>query len=119
FRTWSVRRGGELVAVIIGHRHAIGAASALYVDDIIAGAYDDATFDPAVAALSGLAPEAESIVLMTLAIDTPLHRVLRKRFPLQARALDRFGEKLFDELLALDTTTEATRPWYVTAIFTE
>jgi len=119
FRTWSVRRGGELLAVIIGHRHAIGAASALYIDDVIAGVYDDAAFDTAVAALSDLAPEAESTVLMTLAIDTPLHRVLRKRFPLQARALDRFGEKLFDELLALDTTTEERRPWYVTAIFTE
>jgi hypothetical protein len=56
---------------------------------------------------------------MTLAIDTPLHRVLRKRFPWQARALDRFGEKLFDELLALDKTTDEKRPWYVTAIFTE
>lgn len=119
FRTWSVRRAGKLIAIIVGHRHAIGAASALYVDDIIAGAYDDDAFDTAVAALSGLAPETESTVLMTLAIDTPLHRVLRKRFPWQARALDRFGEKLFDELLALDTTTKETRPWYVTAIFSE
>lgn len=119
FRTWAIRRNGQLLAVVIGHRHSIGAASALYIDDIIAGNYDDDAFDAALSALPQLDREAESIVLMTLAIDTPLHRVLRKRFPWQARALDRFGEKLFDELLALDKTTDEKRPWYVTAIFTE
>jgi hypothetical protein len=119
FRTWTLRRRGELLAVIIGHRHRIGEASALYVDDIIVGTYDDASFDVAVAALGQLDGEFESIVVMTVAVDTPLHRVLRKRMPWQARALDRFGEKLFDELLALDRENEQVRPWYVTAIFTE
>jgi hypothetical protein len=119
FRTWSVRRDGRLLAVVIGHRHRIGRASALYIDDIITGGYDDASFEVAVAVLPELDPQAESVVLTTLAVDTPLHRVLRRRFPWQARALDRFGEKLFDELLALDTTTGHKRPWYVTAIFTE
>lgn len=119
FRTWTVRRDGKLLAVVIGHRHAIGKASALYIDDIVAGKYDDDAFAAAVSVLPQLDPEAESIVLMTLAIDTPLHRVLRRRFPWQARALDRFGDKLFDNLLALDRTTAEERPWYVTAIFTE
>jgi hypothetical protein len=119
FRTWTVRRGDTLIAVIVGHRHSIGSATALYVDDIVAGPYDDDSFAIAVDCSKGLAPEADSIVLMTLAIDTPLHRVLRRRLPFQARALDRFGEKLFDQLLAYDKSTDGDAPWYVTAIFTE
>jgi hypothetical protein len=73
----------------------------------------------ALAALGEMDPAAETIVLMTLAVDTPLHRVLRRRMPWQTRALDRFGSKLFDELLALDRDSDKPRPWYVTAIFTE
>lgn len=119
FRTWTIRRGGELLGLVVGHRHAIGDASALYIDDIIVGPYDETTFDVAVAALNGLDPDSESVVVMTLAVDTPLHRVLRRRMPWQARALDRFGEKLFDEMLAFDRDHDERRPWYVTAIFTE
>lgn len=119
FRTWTVRQGNDLVAVIIGHRHRMGSSSALYVDDLIVRNYGDDDFAIAVRCLSTLAPEDESVVLMTLAADTPLHRVLRRFFPLQARALDRFGARLFDELLALDRTDDGGGPWYATAIFTE
>lgn len=119
FRTWTVRRGGRLLAIVVGHRHRMGAASALYVDDIVVGSYGAGDFEIAVDCLRALAPEAESVVLTTLATDTPLHRVLRRRFPLQARVLDRLGGKLFDELLALDKTADGSGPWYVTAIFTE
>ncbi|MCK6555425.1 hypothetical protein L6Q96_12730 [Candidatus Binatia bacterium] len=119
-RTWTVRRGGRLAAVIIGHRHVLEGASALYVDDIVVGAYGEADFTAAVSCLDTLDPGADSVVLTTLAVDTPLHRVLRRRFPVQARLLDRYGSRLFDEMLVLDKSdADNPEPWYVTAIFTE
>jgi hypothetical protein len=120
FRTWTLRRDGQLRAVIVAHRHALGEAWALYVDDIIVGDYDDGAFDETVASLPRLDPTADALVLMTLAVDTPLHRVLQRRFPLQTYLLRRFGARLLDEMLAVDREGVATRdPWYVTAIFTE
>ena len=120
FRTWTIRRDGELEAVVIGHRHTIGAAAALYLDDVIVGDYTDAAFDRVLACLPRLDPTADALVLMTLAVDTPLHRAVRRQFPLQAWLLDRYGHRLFDELLALDTEdASGGGPWYVTPVFTE
>lgn len=120
FRTWTLRRDGTLQGLILAHRHSIGRAWALYVDDIIVRSYDDESFDRAVASIAHLDPNADTIVVMTLAVDTPLHRALRRRLPLQARCLDRFGAQLFDELLAHDAGQRAGKqPWYVTAAFTE
>ena len=120
FRTWTLRRAGELQAVVIGHRHHIGAAAALYVDDVIVGDYVDASFETVLSCLPHLDPDADAVVVMTLALDTPLHRALRRRLPLQARFLDRYGHRLFDEMLALDSEgASGGGPWYVTPVFTE
>jgi len=120
FRTWALRSDGVLQGLVVAHRHALGNDGALYIDDLIVRSYDDPSFDRAVAALAGLDPGADTIVVMTLAIDTPLHRALRRRLPLQARLMDRFGARLFDEMLAHDAGQLAGgRPWYVTAAFTE
>jgi len=120
FRTWAVRRNGRLHAVILAHPHALGQSWALYIDDIIVGDYCDESFADVVAVLPSLDPDADALVLMTLAVDTPLFRVLRRRFPLQTYLLRRFGSKLFDEMLAIDRDDAVTQePWYVTATFTE
>lgn len=119
YRTWTLRRQGKLTAIVIGHAHAQGRGGGLYVDDIIVGDYDDESFDQVVRALPQLAPELESIMVSTLAVDTPLHRALRRRFPLQAFALARLQDRLFGEMLALDKSTDDSGHWYVTAIFTE
>jgi hypothetical protein len=119
FRTWTFRREGRLQAVVIGHAHTLGNASALYVDDIIVGEYEQAVFHATLACLPKLAPELDAIVVMTLATDTPLHRALQRRFPLQSFLLGRLGPKLFDEMLALDQDGTISQPWYVTPIFTE
>jgi len=120
FRTWALRRGGRLHAVVIGHPYRVGGGATLYIDDLIVGSYEETSFDAVVATLSDLDPQSDTVVLMTLAVDTPLYRVLRKRLRLQTFLLDRFGPKLFDELLALDQDNVAgDRPWYVTPIFTE
>jgi len=117
FRTWTIRRDGRLEAVVVGHAHALGGATALYVDDIVVGRYDEAAFAAVLACLGRLDARAEAIVLMTLAIDTPFHRALRRRFPLQAAVLRRVGHRVFGELMALEPDGGA--PWYVTPIFTE
>jgi hypothetical protein len=120
FRTWTVRSGGRLAAVVIAHKHALGAAGAVYVDDIIVGDYDDASFAAVLRLLPALDPAADAVVLMTLDVDTPLMRALRKRFPLQSYLLQRYGARLFDEMLAIDKDGVVMQePWYVTALFTE
>jgi hypothetical protein len=120
FRTWTLRKAGRLSAVVIAHRHALGKEWALYVDDVIVGDYAESSFDEVIRVLPELDPHADALVLMTLAVDTPLHRVLRRRFPLQSYVLRRFGGKLFDEMLALDKEGVVTNePWYVTPLFTE
>jgi hypothetical protein len=120
FRTWTVRKDGQLQAVIIGHRHTLGTAAALYVDDIIVARYTDLAFDAVLSCLASLDPRADAVVIMTLAVDTPLHRALQRRFPLQSWLLKRLGPKLFDEMLALDEEGNASaEPWYVTPIVTE
>ena len=121
FRTWALRRQGGLG----GHRHRSSAPSgrrfALYIDDIIVGEYGDASFAAVLSSLPDLDPSADATVVMTLAVDTPLYRVLRRRFRLQSLLLDRFGHALFDEMVAmLDKDGVAgDGPWYVTPIFTE
>jgi hypothetical protein len=120
FRTWTVRRDRELAAIVIGHRHSLGTASALYIDDMIVGDYQDDNFDAVLSYLPHLDPTAGAIIVMTLAADTPLHRVLLRRFPLQSFLLKRFGPRLFDEMLALNNDgAGADEPWYVTPLFTE
>jgi hypothetical protein len=120
YRTWTLRRDGSLRAVVVGHAHALGDAESLYVDDLIVADYDDDAFAAVLACLPSLDPQASAIVVMTLAVDTPLHRALQRRFPLQAFLLRWFGERLFGEMLALDADEAAGgSPWYVTPIFTE
>ena len=120
FQTWVLRRHGQLAAVVIAHAHALGDASALYIDDIIVGRYDDAEFEDVLACLPALDARVDTIVVMTLAVDTPLHRALRRRLPVQSRLLQYLGPRLFDEMLALDRDAVAgPGPWYVTAVFTE
>ena len=120
FRTWTIRRSGQLEAVVIGHRHSLGGATALYIDDIIVGDYTDAAFGAVLSCLPRLDPTADALLVMTLAVDTPLHRAMRRKFPLQAWLLDRLGHRLFDEMLALDPDgASGGGPWYVTPVFTE
>ena len=120
FRTWALRRQGRLCGVVIGHSHRVGAGRVLYLDDLVVGRYDEASFEAVLGCLNDLDPKSDAVVLMTLAVDTPLYRALRKRFRCQTFLLDRLGGKLFDELLALDRDAVAgDRPWYVTPIFTE
>ena len=120
FRTWTARKNGQLQAVLIGHKHTLGTVAALYIDDIIVGEYDDASFEAVLSSLPELDPTADAIVLITLAVNTPLHRVLLRRFPLQSLLLKRFGHRLFDEMLAFDKEGVACgEPWYVTPVFTE
>lgn len=120
YRTWTLRQGGELRAVVIGHEHQLGSGSALYIDDIIVADYDDATFDAVVNKLPALDPNADSIVLMTLAVDTPLGRVLEKRLPLQAWLLRRYGDRVFGEMMVFDSRKELDGlTWYATALLTE
>lgn len=120
YRTWALRRDGRLHAVVVGHAHVLGDAASLHVDDIIVADYDDAAFDAVLRCLPWLDPRAGAIVVMTLAVNTPLHRSLQRRFPLQTFLLRRLGAGLFGEMLALDADAAAGGdPWYVTPIFTE
>jgi hypothetical protein len=120
YRTWTLRKEGRLHAVVIAHLHMLGGGSALYIDDVISSEYSEAAFDQVLDCLDRLDPSVDSIVLMTLAVDTPLHRALRERFPIQTQLLRRFAPRLFGELMALDSAGEIDdRPWYATAIFTE
>lgn len=120
FRTWTLRRNGRLEAVVIGHAHRLGASTALYIDDVIVGSYDDAPFDAALRELGRLDPALDSVVLMTLAMNTPLHRVLRRRLPSQAFFMARLASRLFDHLLAYHRDgPRVEEPWYVTALFSE
>jgi len=120
FRVWTLRRSGQLLGVVIAHTHRIGAAQALYIDDVIVRRYDDEHFDIAVRALERLDAGLDTVTLQTLSCDTPLRRALQRRLPLQAAGLRNWGAKLFDELLVLNHAEPQRRePWYVTAIFTE
>lgn len=120
FRVWAVRVAGRLEAVVIGHRHQLGAASALYVDDVLARSYEARGFRAALRWVPWLAPEADAVVLMTLDAATPLRAALRRQHPLQAIALDRLAPRVFDEMVAFDRDGAcAGRPWYVTPLFTE
>lgn len=120
FRLWAVRRNGRLEAIVIGHRHSLGAAAALYVDDIVVGDYSPAGFAVPLAWLPWLAPESDSVVLMTLDAATPLRAALRRRYPLQSFLLDRLATRVFDEVVAFDRDGRcAERSWYVTPLFTE
>jgi hypothetical protein len=120
YHTWVLRAEGRIHSIVIGHTHGLGRAHALYVDDIIVGRYEDVAFAEVLACLPALDPGAEGIVFMTLALDTPLHRALRRAFPFQARCLDRFGKRLFDEMFAYDRDGECNgEAWYVTPIFSE
>lgn len=118
FRTWTVRRAGALRAVVIGHAHALWGATALFIDDIVVGQYDEAGFAEALAALDRLDRGAGAVVVMTLANDTPLHRALRSRFPWQGKATASVGRRLFGEMMALEPD-DGGDPWYVTPAFTE
>jgi hypothetical protein len=120
YRIWTVRRGGELAGIVIAHWHRIGSSAALFVDDLIAADYTEEGFDLLVRCLRGLDDTADSIFAMTLAVDTPLHAVLRRRYPMQARLHDRFGPRLFDDMMAYDRTGKTDGDtWFVTGIFTE
>jgi hypothetical protein len=120
FRTWTLRRKGRLDAVVIGHAHRLGGSTALYIDDIIVGSYDEAAFDAVLRQLRRLDPAVDSVVLMTLAVDTPLHRVLRRHLPSQAFLMKRLAPRLFDQLLAYYRDgVRLDEPWYVTPLFTE
>jgi hypothetical protein len=120
FRLWLLRKKGELQAVVIGHEHRLQGSSSLYVDDIVVDDYEQGAFEAVLDTLPSLAPSADTISLLTLAVDTPLYRALRRRYPLQTILLDRFGERLFDELLAYDRDGTLTdKPWYVTSLVTE
>lgn len=120
YRTWTVRKQGALRAVVVAHLHRLGRGCALYIDDVIASEYTEPAFDEILGCLDRLDPTVDSIVVMTLAVDTPLHRALCRRFPMQTRLLGRFASRLFGELMALDSAGIVDdRPWYATAIFTE
>lgn len=120
YRTWALRRDGKLHAVVIGHLHQLGGGSSLYIDDIIVADYEDAAFDAVVNRLASLDSGVDSVVLMTLAVDTPLSRVLKKRYPLQAWLLSRYSDKMFGEMMVFDSAEVLDRRvWYATALFTE
>ena len=118
FRTWTVRRAGALRAVVVGHAHALWGATALFIDDIIVGQYDEAAFTDVLACLDRLDATAGAVVVMTLTNGTPLHRALRARFRWQAAAARRIGPRLFGEMMALEPD-DAGGLWYVTPAFTE
>jgi hypothetical protein len=120
FRIWLLRKQGKLQAVVIGHEHRLSGSSSLYVDDIVVADYEQRAFEAVLDALPSLAPSADSISLLTLMVDTPLYRALRHRYRLQTILLDRFADRLFDELLAYDRDgILGDKPWYVTSLVTE
>lgn len=120
FRLWALRRNGRLEGVVIGHRHILGEAWALYIDDLIVRRYDEAAFAEMLRWLPFLEPQADAVVLMTLSNGTPLHRALERRYPLQSWVLRRLGVRVFDEVVAYDRDGRCgDRRWYVTALFTE
>jgi hypothetical protein len=120
FRIWLLRQRGELQAVVIGHEHRLHGSSSLYVDDVIVADYEQRAFEAVLDTLPLLAPSADTISLMTLMVDTPLYRALRHRYRLQTFLLDRFADRLFDELLAYDRDGILDgKPWYVTSLVTE
>lgn len=119
-KLWAIRRANELIAVVIGHRHSLGRAFALYVDDILTRDYECATFVVALRCLPQLMPDADGIVVMTLDADTPLKRALEKVYPLQAQVLRRLAPKLFDEVVVYDRDGVCEgEKWFVTPLFTE
>ncbi len=120
FRLWAIRRDGRLEGVVIGHRHILGEAWALYVDDLIVRTYDEASFATVLRCLPFLEEQADAVVVMTLGNGTPLHRALERRYPLQTFALRRLGGRVFDEVVAYDRDGRCDgKRWYVTALFTE
>jgi len=120
FRVWTVRVGGRLEGVIIGHRHRLGTASAHYVDDVLVRRYAVDEFVEVLRWLPFVDPDADATVVMTLDTPTPLRAALHRQFPLQSRILERFGVRLFDQLVAFDRDGVCTgRRWFVTPIFTE
>lgn len=120
FRLWALRRDGRLEGIVIGHRHVLGEAWALYIDDLIVRRYDEADFVELVRWLPFLEPNADAVVLMTLANGTPLHRALERRYPVQSLLLRRLGQRVFDEVVAYDRDDRcANERWYVTPLFTE
>lgn len=120
FTVWALRRDGRLDAIVIGHRHRLGAASALYVDDVIVRQYTEDAFVDAVRWLPSLAAGYDACVVMTLDNATPLRAALRRVYRAQSALLDRFAPRLFDEVVAYDRDDRCGgRLWYVTPIFTE
>jgi len=120
FSVWTIRVEGRLEALVIGHRHLLGRAAALYVDDIIVRRYDEGAFREVVAWLPFLQPEADATVVMTLDVDTPLRAALGAAHRVQSAVLDRLAARLFDEVVVYDRDGVcAGRRWYVTPIFTE
>ena len=90
-----------------------------YWEEILGVKMPEAAFGEILECLDRLAPTVDSIVVMTLAVDTPLYGALCRRFPMQTRLLRRFGSRLFGELMALDSAGIVDdRPWYATAIRT-
>ena len=82
---------------------------------MIVAPYEEEAFSAVIERLPDLVDDVDSIVVRTLAIDTPLHRALIKNFPFQFKLLQRFGDKLFPEMLALDADKRSEdKPWYVT-----
>lgn len=118
YRVWALRRAGRLEGVVIGHRQTIGNAWALEIDDIIVRTYDEDAFARAIDSLRRLEPTADAVVVRTLAVDTPLYRVLRRRLPLQAAVMRRWGQRFFEDLVAYDRAgASGNEPWYVTPVF--
>jgi hypothetical protein len=120
FRTWCVREEGRVTAVVIAHCHRLGTASALYVDDVVTEPYTEEAFDEIVAGLAALDGPHGAVVLKTLSVDTPLRRVLGRRYRWQAVLLRRFGYRFFGRLLVYDPAGSlGPGPWYATAVLTE
>lgn len=120
FSVWAIRRDGRLEGIVIGHRHHLGRADALYVDDIVMRRYDAEAFSAAVRWLPFVARDCDACVVMTLDTATPLRAALRRAHRLQALVLDRLAPRLFDEMVVYDRDERCgVRPWYVTPIFTE
>jgi hypothetical protein len=120
FSVWAIRCDGRLEGIVIGHRHHLGRADALYVDDIVMRRYDADAFSVAVRWLPFIARDCDACVVMTLDAATPLRAALRRAHRLQALALDRLAPRLFDEMVVYDRDERCgERPWYVTPIFTE